>query len=995
MADRTHPAPTKAPREPGMGQTPTVDSPESGRADRVIEPVFRREAIVAERFRIRRFLGQGGTAQVFEAYDLALDQRVGLKVVRPDAPVNLKATRDLKDEVRLARRVTHPNVCRTFDVFSHPSAPGALVVAMELLEGETLAQRLRRRGPLDLEKAVPLARQMAAALSAAHAAGVLHLDFKSSNVVLVSKGSEVRAVVTDFGLALAGVHAVRNPAGPWGTPGYMAPEQREGKVLSPSTDVYALGCVLHEMVTGDLPRPEKGSPTIRRGGASTGLPQSWSRVIERCLREDPEERFASPEEAVAGLANSPRLSRWSHVALAMLLLSLLFLTRAPTGRTTSGVTPDTLDSVHGASSLSGKDPLLDLTPADKEAWPLYLDGVEQLRHRHFPKAVELLTASVQREPAFAPALAALAEARARVADRPGAEAVAERALAAASELSREGQLLIRARVASSRGDFTAAARFYTTLRELFPHNTEYALRLLDAQIRADQLDLAATTLAEVPATEELAARRWLLAAELAKAREEIEETVSAAEKAATLGRDEHYVFLAAAAERLAAEPRLRLGEPERAREAAEEALRIYRQAGFEKGMADALTTLAGIQIDSEGYREEFIDIYLDALDLYRRLDDTEGQAEVHSQLGYLALQRREPDRARSHLKQALQLFTQLGSESGQALVFGNLGIFSLLQGRLGESESYLRSALQLSRRHGTTQTTAHLLNNLGNIYAVRGEVRRARDTWEEAGRYAEEGEIPLLVTLTRHNLAQLAMRRGRLPQARELLDMASRGAAEIGIPRLSAMVRLAEGELEHLAGRTTKAEKLYSEVSDLAKRADDQFVEALLWVRTAKLDNDRGDYQQAWQRASVAVEFFQGSDEFQELAAARGELVEALLGRGEIEAAAQVLRTATPKAGEENLDVVALYHLMRASYAVTRGESEKARTAVRQFLVVVPDGWLVPWRLDARLLLAEAEALQGDDQKSRRILEAVVDEATKAGLDLHAQEAERRLRSLA
>ena len=994
MVDRTHPAPGEPPRKPGMGETPTVDSPDSGRAGRVIEPVFRRDEIVAERFRIRRFLGQGGTAQVFEAHDLALDQRVALKVVRPDTLVSPKATRDLKDEVRLARRVTHPNVCRTFDVFSHPSAPGALVVAMELLEGETLAHRLRRHGPLETEEALPLARQMAAALSAAHAAGVLHLDFKSSNVVLVPTDSEVRAVVTDFGLALAGVPEVRDRTAPWGTPGYMAPEQRAGESLSPATDVYALGCVFHEMLTGDLPRPEKGLSVTRPSAAAAGLRPPWRRVIGRCLQRDPGERFASPLEAAAGLAPSPRLAWARRGALAMLLLCLLFFTRSPTGPESPGATLGQPKAMQGTGHSSGRDPLIDLVPDDTTARQLYLRGVDLLRQRHVPKAAELLAASIEREPAFAPALAALAEARAQLIDRPGAEAVAERALAAAGGLSTEGQLLVRARVALSRSDPGTAARSYTTLRELYPQNTEYALGLLDSQIRAGQFDLARATLDEVPTRREFTARRWLLAAELANALEESEATVSAAHRAMVLGREEGYDLLTAAAERLAAEPRLRLGEPERARKGAAAALGAFRRAGFDKGVADALTSLAGIRIDTEGYRDEFIGLYTEALDIYQRLGDSLGAASVHSQLGYLNLQRRELDRARLHLTKALELYTEHGSEAGRAQNLGNLGVLAISQGELDEAEGYLTSALELRRRKGKPDSLAHLLNNLANIYTVRGEARRARDAWEEAGRYAEKSGSLLLLSLTRHNLALLAMRRGELPRARELLVAAAAGAADLDIPRLTAVVRLAEGDWAHLAGKPVKAQDIYLEVIQLAESTDDQFAEALSSVRMASLANNRGDHRQARVRASSALVYLQGSVELEELAAARCELLEALLGLGEIEAAAGVLRQATPREGEENLDVVALYHLMRTRYALSRGEPEDARASIRRFLTEVPSGWLVPWRLEARILLANAQALEGATDESRRTLKAVAQEANRMGFRLHAQEAERHLASL-
>src|SRR4029450_7801814 len=172
-------------------------------------------------------------------------------------------------EVQLARKVTHPNICRIFDLFEHRPPEGTAgavsFVTMELLQGETLSQHLREHGPLSVEDARLIVQQMAAALSAAHAADVIHRDFKTNNVMLLDAGPSrpPRVVVTAFGLA----HLVGGAGGMaerWGaagggitvpgdipgTPEYMSPEQIEGGTLTPASDIYALGIVIYEMVTG-------------------------------------------------------------------------------------------------------------------------------------------------------------------------------------------------------------------------------------------------------------------------------------------------------------------------------------------------------------------------------------------------------------------------------------------------------------------------------------------------------------------------------------------------------------------------------------------------------------------------------------------------------------------------------------------------------------------------------------------------------------------------
>lgn len=273
---------------------------------------------LAGRYRIVAFIASGGMGEVYEATDLALGTQVAVKTIRPDLAAQEHIMERFRREVLLARRVTHPNVCRIFDL-GHHSAPAGLDVTfltMELLAGETLRQFMRRTGPLSVENALPLATQMAAALGAAHEAGVVHRDFKAANVMLVparSAESSVRAVVTDFGLAWAGdtSKTLTHPDHLVGTPAYLAPEQATGGEVTAATDIYALGVVLYEMVTGRLPfegdspisivlKRFREEPVSPRDHAPALLPH-WEAAILRCLERDPSDRFASANGVVAAL----------------------------------------------------------------------------------------------------------------------------------------------------------------------------------------------------------------------------------------------------------------------------------------------------------------------------------------------------------------------------------------------------------------------------------------------------------------------------------------------------------------------------------------------------------------------------------------------------------------------------------------------------------------------------------------------------------------------
>ena len=302
-------------------------------------PVFSSGDLVAQRYRIVRFLAQGGMGEVYEAEDVELRQEVALKTVSAHIGGDPAAVDRFKREIALARRVTHPNVCRIFDLGQHllPDfadgipMPPLTFLTMELLRGETLSQLLKRRGRLQPEEAFPLIEQMAAALDAAHRANIVHRDFKSENVFLVedpAKGG-LRAVVTDFGVARGADHNDRFAAqvtglGIVGTPAYMAPEQVENKEITASADLYALGIVIYEMVTGRLPfeSPNPLTTAVKRlkeappppHALVPDLPAYWEKAILRCLERAPQDRFANVLELVEALRKPVRGPRPAEAA---------------------------------------------------------------------------------------------------------------------------------------------------------------------------------------------------------------------------------------------------------------------------------------------------------------------------------------------------------------------------------------------------------------------------------------------------------------------------------------------------------------------------------------------------------------------------------------------------------------------------------------------------------------------------------------------------------
>ncbi len=263
--------------------------------------------LVLGRYRIIRLLGRGGMGEVYEAHDQFLDEAIALKTLRADLSHDPAFIRHFRKEIQLARKITHPNVCRVFEVGTHEFSddrPALTVFTMELIAGETLQKRIETRGSLTPADAFPLIAQIADGLHAAHQAGIIHGDFKSGNILLAGD----RAVITDFGLARVEFSPESSATGRTtgtggqlaGTIAYMSPEQLSGAPLTPASDIYAFGVVLFEMATGRL--PFDGSNVIRSAvqrvtgtripvrSLAPQIPHRWEAVIARCMDREPSRR---------------------------------------------------------------------------------------------------------------------------------------------------------------------------------------------------------------------------------------------------------------------------------------------------------------------------------------------------------------------------------------------------------------------------------------------------------------------------------------------------------------------------------------------------------------------------------------------------------------------------------------------------------------------------------------------------------------------------------
>lgn len=349
--------------------------------------------ILADRYRVVELIGRGGMGEVYRADDLKLGEPVALKFLPGNLASNPEWYQRFLDEVRSARTVSHPNVCRVYDVGEVRGEP---FISMEYVDGETLSSLLSRIGRVSLRKATELGQQLCAGLGAIHDVGLLHRDLKPSNLLIDSKG---QLKVTDFGLAVTG--EVRGYQAAAGTPGYVAPEAIAGQESTARSDIYALGLVLFELFTGvpaykpgggvdlikeqqqkDPPAPSTVAPEIR---------PSTEKVILACLERSPADRPASARQVglMLGGGDPLAIARESGETPSPSLVALAGRTGVLKGWEAAGLLVCFLTLLGIGAWTTQKHALLAYAPLDKSAEVLadrardLIDGLGYRSHRQY------------------------------------------------------------------------------------------------------------------------------------------------------------------------------------------------------------------------------------------------------------------------------------------------------------------------------------------------------------------------------------------------------------------------------------------------------------------------------------------------------------------------------------------------------------------------------------------------------------------------------------
>lgn len=264
---------------------------------------FHEGVLVGDRYELTRFIASGGMGDVWEARDTTLDRVVALKIMRPDTTAEPVFAERFRDEALMTAGLSHHNIATLFDYGQHEEMA---FLVMELVDGIPLSEVLRDSGALDPDRVRSIVGQMALALGAAHDAGLVHRDIKPANVLLTESGT---VKLTDFGIARATDSGGRTRTGEMlGTPNYLSPEQALGRTATPASDIYALGVVAHELLSGRRPF-DKETPVATALAhvmepmptLPAAIPTDLTELISRCLAKEPEDRPASAREVATAI----------------------------------------------------------------------------------------------------------------------------------------------------------------------------------------------------------------------------------------------------------------------------------------------------------------------------------------------------------------------------------------------------------------------------------------------------------------------------------------------------------------------------------------------------------------------------------------------------------------------------------------------------------------------------------------------------------------------
>lgn len=932
------------------------------------------------RYRIVEALGVGGMGVVYRAHDDSLDTEVALKVLSEQLADDPVALERFRREIRLARKISHPNVVRIHDL----GTDGDLVfMTMDLVPGRTLVERLGD-GPLAPDLAVGIAIQLADALAEAHRHDIVHRDIKPSNVLVDDSG---RAWLTDFGVARALDQERLTEAGQAiGTVAYMAPEQVRGEVVDGRADQYALGLVLWEMLTGETPlKGETREETIARRinpsapaslPGESAVPRSLRRTVRRSLQPSPDHRYPDAEAFGRDLARGRASLNWRRtaarlggavllaglVAIAVLVVPDLLQTEETASASPPGVAVLPIVNATGSEAFDWtRNSLAEIT-ASRLAESGNLWVVEPLRVQRTLADLRLPVAELDRG-----RLTQLAELlgsdwviqaglygtrselrlRVTVFDPAGTntsefqlEMAPDAILAGADSAARRvlGLLEVSADRDVARlpmsDDPEALAAFDAGIEALATRNHQRALESLERAVALDAgFGMAWARLADASAAAGLynealdAAER---AAELLDGQGGRAEAWAEARFAALSGQTERAI------ERFGrlveqyptdADARLTLAELLAGDGQFQEAIRLAQAVtAADTNHPRAWFLLGKFSVMSGEVRRAAEDYLVQALVIQNRLGNTEGRAEVLNGLGIAHEHLGELDAAIDYYREAAELRQQAGDRRGLAASLSNLGRLNMIRGRYDPAREAIDRALGIREAIGDLAGLARTYNELGVLEEEVGDYGAARGHYRNALRVHEQLGSSHATAEVRTSLAFIHLMLGEYETAEAFVQRAIEQQSEAGdLQGLMSSLQVS-GELDIARGDWSDAQSSLLRALELARDMGNPFGEATVHGSIGLLAGYQG-------RLAAALDAFETAIGLLEPLNDRRGLAEYHLRSAEILELFELLEEARPRwrrareffADQANLSQRARLVRMEASMAAQQGDPGAAQ----------------------------------------------------------------------
>src|SRR2546427_2767344 len=994
------------------------------------QPMLEPGAVLAQRYEILEILGEGGMGAVYKAMDRELSRPVALKVIRPDLAGNQANLDRFKQELLLAREVTHKNVIRIYDL---GEAEGMKFITMEYVEGKDLRTLINEKNKLAPEEAVEIMQQVCRALEAAHSVGIIHRDLKPQNIMRDKSG---RILVMDFGLArtLEGDGMTQTGA-LVGTMDYMSPEQALGKELDQRSDLFALGLIFYELLTGKMPykaesvvasllkrTQERAAPVSSHDNT---IPQGLSSIVSSSLEPDVKLRYQSAAEILndlnawqgkgaAATLQFPPVHTWrqdipwqwidgfcassadrlvwgqyakfgDQIRIDATLQDIKndraipLKIEIPSEKDIPSGIDRLADSIRQKLALS-ESVLKELKassfqPSSQSVAALrdYNQGIGFQRDGKNLDAQKQFEAATKEDPAFALAFSKLAQSYSSLGYDAEAEQAAKKAVDLSQNLPEAEKYLIAAIRAQTVKNFPEAIKAYENLAKASPDNTDVQSAL--ASLYEDSGDFAKATEynQRILASNPNDVTAMLTAGRLALKSGKPQASLDPLNKAHTLAVQVNNQEQTATSLHLIGVAYGRLNKPDEALSNYQDALTIRRRINDKRGMALSINGIAKVQV-SLGKNKEALANFLEALKIRRDIGDKFGLGDTLIDLGNFYDDRGDHDQALKMYKESLHIQQDLSNEGLQAICLNNIGAVYFEKAQYEDARTYYQQALQLREKANVPQDIVDSVHNLAETSVRMGQYEQAVSQYMRALDLHRSMEDVRGAAVESYMLGMMFDYQGRFGAALNSKQQALKTFQDLkDRTYYMAEIQSGYGEALILSGRGQEAKTYLDDALSLARELKNDGMVSQTLVFQGDAAYYRGDSRSARPLYEQALQAATRSKEPDRVLLTKVDLAKVALQEGQVQQAITAFRQLMQQADElglPNLSVecsISIAEAMIKNHQHAQAQQELERTLLRSDKIGL-------WPLSARAhyLLGAALRASGNQTEAQQQCRNVV-----------------------